>query len=129
LKGGNIKENYKWKVIKYKSRNSAVINGRSRYSRKYIKGKKVYASKGTLGIMVFTTKKAAEEFANNFNKWLTPKLIVIRVKPIGIEKNIHHISRNMTTFDLDNFYSSNKHTEVVIPPNNTMGYSGVLVVD
>jgi hypothetical protein len=109
---------------------SAIVNGRSKYARKYPKGEKVYAFEDTLGIMVFRTKKSAEEFASSFNKWVEkPKLIIIRVKPIGMGKNISHISRKITTCDLDKFYSFNKPTLITEPPNNTMGYPGVLVID
>jgi len=109
---------------------SAIVNGRSKYARKYTKGEKIYAFGDTLGIMVFRTKKSAEEFAFSFNKWVEkPKLIIIRVKPIGMGKSILHVSRRISTPDLDKFYSFNKHTLVTEPPDNTMGYPGVLVVD
>lgn len=109
---------------------SAVVNGNSKYARKYPKGEKVYADADTLGIMVFTTKRSAEEFATSFNKWdEKPKLIVIRVKSIGRGTTVNSISRRITTFDLDDFYGHKKYCIMAFPPFNTVGYPGVLVVD
>jgi len=129
---------HKYKVIKKKSRMSAVINGRSKYARKYIKGEITYALEGTLGIMVFITRRDAQSFINNLNVEVSNKYglikssgpyIIVRVLSIGRGQTVKTISGNIQTYNLDLFYSHLFFTPTSQPPPDTMGYPGVFVVD
>jgi len=116
---------YKYKVIKKISRKSAFINGNSKYAIDYIKNENVCAPLGSLGVLVFNTKKAAKYFRNN---WKDKKdLIVIKVIPTGRGKRIHYVSPARNSKGLDNFYKNNSLLQPA--PGDTMGYPGVFVVD
>ena len=126
---------YKYKVIKRLSRRSAIINGNSKYSRQYIRGSNVYAHGNSMGLMIFKNRSDAQEWANDFN---CPNLygdpvynfIVIRVLPLGRGKTVDSICNDVSTDGLDQFYSEEGspygHR---CPPDNTMAYPGVFVVD
>jgi hypothetical protein len=136
---------YKYKVIKKKSRMSAVVNGNSKYAIRYLKGYNAYAREGTLGIMVFDTRGMAQFFMNNISGvgfdykpfydnnpfYKTNPYTIIRVLPIGRGKTIHEISPEVTTIDLDSFYNNNilSFIPTTYPPDETMVYPGVFVVD
>jgi hypothetical protein len=124
---------HKYKVIKKKSRMSALINGRSKYARKYIKGESTYAREGTLGIMVFTTRGDAAAFIASiiyhipFSK--LNSYMIVRVLPIGRGQTVKKISYDISTDDLDLFYNILRFAPTSWPPPDTMAYPGVFVID
>ena len=125
-------DKYVYKVIKRRTRMSAIINGRSKYGRLYKKGKTIYADPNTLGIMCFKTKEEAVNFARDLSGWNyhhNKNFKVVKVKPIGKGKKIHYISKFLTTNSLDNFYSNIRESVMATAPNGTVGYPGVFVVD
>jgi len=125
-------DKYIYKVIKGRTRMSAIINGRSKYGRLYKKGETVYAEPDTLGIMCFKTKEEAVNFSMDLSGWNyhhTKNFKVVRVKPIGKRKKIDYISKFLTSNCLDNFYSNVRETVMATAPNGTIGYPGVFVVD
>jgi hypothetical protein len=115
---------YKYKAIKKRSRTSAIINGNSKYSRQYIKGENVYAHGNTMGLMVFKNREDAQEWADGGYG-----LIVVRVLPIGRGKTVVAICSDTSTEGLDQFYSGKHSYYSFTPPDNTMAYPGVFVVD
>lgn len=88
-----------------------------------------------MGLMVFKNKGDAEEWADNFNcpnLYGDPvyNLIVIRVLPLGRGKTIDTICNDVSTNGLDEFYSEKgSRWSNRTPPDNTMAYPGVFVVD
>lgn len=122
----------RYKVVKKKSRISAVVNGNSIYALKYIKDTEVFAKPETLGVMTFTTRTAAEDFAWSFEGiWSdTVKMIVIRVQSIGKGSAPHYISREVRSYGLECFYSGEEYFwSESSPPDNTMCYPGVKVLE
>ena len=120
---------YKYKVIKRKTRMSCIINGKSKYARKYIKNENVYAIEGTLGIMVFKLRRDAQSFVGIIRDPYYNPYIIVRVIPIGKGKTVKAIARDMNTYDLDVFYNDLFKLPISRPPHNTMAYPGVFVVD
>jgi hypothetical protein len=128
-------DKYVYKVIKKRTRMSAIINGNSKYARLYVKGETIYADQDTLGIMCFKTKVAAKEFISHFVRWMyngENPLKIVRVKPIGKGKTIRWLCRKVKTNELDNFYKSERfglYPDLGNAPEHTIGYPGVFVVD
>ena len=128
---------FKYKVIKRKSRMSAIINGNSKYAREYIKGDCVYAHGESMGIMVFNTLSAAESFADSWNNGSpfdeSKDLIIVRVRPIGRGHTVIWISDDISSKGIDKFYKfcsqGDNETPFAEAPNNTMAYPGVEVLD
>ena len=121
----------KYKVVKRKSRMSAMVNGNSKYARKYLDGHSVYAHDNTLGIMVFETLTAADEFVNMWNNWRyhdSKDLIILRVFPIGRGKRLAWIAADVDTEAIENFYGDNDRG-MAEPPDRTIAYPGVHVID
>ena len=128
----------RWKVIKKKSRRSAVINGNSKYSLQYIPGKKVFAPPNTLGIFVFTSEYEARKWvtAIQLHSWFydyytikKKSLKIIKVFPIGRGVSPTRISRTPKSEDLKYFYNSDDGffggTERI--PDGTLLYRGVYI--
>ena len=129
----------RFKVVKRRTRMSAIINGNSSYARRYVAGQEVYATPGTLGIFVFKNKTAAWDWADcwvrrrNGYWWYEKDLIVIPVLPIGRGSNIEHASLHVDSDRLADFYrtpdserSSLVYAEV---PDRTMAFPGVYVLE
>jgi hypothetical protein len=129
----------RYKVVKRKTRGSAIINGRSHFARKYLPGTTVFAEEGTLGIMVFKTRYSAVVFADHFNNnaWYNyhpPKLIIIKVETIGRGKVIHWVSSKTKTDELESYYKDMKdiHPNSLLSnlaPDDTIAYPGVRVLE
>lgn len=131
---------YKYKVIKRKTRKSAIINGNSKYARKYIKDESTYALGGTLGIMVFSTRRDAKVFISHVAGFYDEDcevyyngnpFMIVRVLPIGRGQTVKTIAHDMSTNDLDLFYRENMlyFAPTSHPPHDTMAYPGVFVID
>jgi hypothetical protein len=131
---------YKYKVVKSYSRTSCSMSTRSKYKLKYRKGTLVKAVPGTLGIFVFKTKLDALAFINSFKRAnsLGPLGRILRVLPLkgDIGKKPKYIS--MYTYYLKSFYSEmkasscykrNSNCHIAYPPNGTLVYPAVYVVD
>ena len=126
---------YKYKVVKRKTRMSAMINGNSKYARRYLDGEKVYAHENSLGILLFETLEAADEWASYWNEMGESQgepqvdLIILKVIPIGRGKRIEWVSSRIDTEALDYFYSNKETTSMVQQsPRRTMAYPGVEVI-
>ena len=119
----------RYKVVKRKSRRSAMINGNSKYSLLYHRGAVVKAPEGTLGIFVFTTETMAEYWAHRWgNHYYEPKdLMVIEVEPIWRgRKKFGFISDGVMTEDLDDFYKNRGLAATA--PEGSMVYPSVRVL-
>ncbi len=120
----------KFKVVKQKNRVSAIVNGKSKYAIKYIPNQNVYAPENTMGIFVFTTRYAAEDWMYDWIRILRsyPHLIVIRVLPIGKGQTVRLVSSNISSEGLDRYYNQLNHFST-FAPEYTMVYPGVHVID
>jgi len=130
----------RYKVIKRRTRTSAIIHGNSKYGLKYLPGQETYAPEDTLGIFVFKTKTAAWNWADIWNgeSWYgngpSKDLIVVEVIPIGRGKTIVFASSHVLSDELDYFYSEDPEERDLYGslgevPDNTMAYPGVLVCE
>jgi hypothetical protein len=130
----------RYKVVKKRTRVSAIINGRSRYALKYLAMTKVFARPETLGIMVFKTRCEAEEWAYQieyqyYNTLYADELIVLKVDTIGKGKTPKDISMAYSTPELCRFYeyqeNDSQYFDVTFtsPPLDTICYPGVLVLE
>jgi len=123
----------KYKVVKRKSRMSAMINGNSKYARQYLDGHSVYAPSNTVGILVFETLSAAEDWAWiwNHDDYHEDKrdLIVLEVYPIGRGKRVLWLANDISTDVLDYFYDRvGESCWRAEAPDRTMAYPGVAVI-
>ena len=122
----------RYKVVKTKTRCSAMINGNSHFARKYQNGTIVTAEEGTIGILTFKTKRSAEIWASYFNGpnffYEIPRLTVIKVETIGKGKTINFVSIGITTEELEDYYNELTDTDN-IAPDNTIAYPAVLVLE
>lgn len=124
----------KYKVVKRKTRMSAMVNGNSKYAVRYIDGYNVYAPRNTLGIMVFETLTAADDFTWmwNYGTYGRPSkdLIILRVLPIGRGKKVRWIATDVDTDSIDSFYKYTGYDRDMLaePPDRTMAYPGVTVL-
>lgn len=119
----NNQRKYKYKVVKKTTHRSIIINARSKYCLTYNKDTIVKAPEGTLGIMVFKTKKYAELFAECHDN----NSIIKKVVPIGRGRSPETISRKVGTRELNEFYKTGSMIQV--PPSGTICYPEVIVVD
>ena len=119
----------KYKVVKGKTRTSAIINGNSKYAIRYPKGETVYAGTNTMGILVFKTLKAARFWANQWIHYGRINFIILKVIPLGRGKTVKWISTDISTEGLDDFYDDNEFTQMGSSPGDTMAYPGVHVID
>jgi len=120
----------RYKVVKRRTRNSAVINGNSRYSIKYEKGADVFAREETLGVFVFTNRRAAESWAWYIDRdHEDDEIIILRVLPIGKGKTPQRISPSIDTDVLNLFYNDEDYHYMNVPHDYTLCYPGVHVLD
>jgi len=121
----------KYKVVKRRSRMSAMVNGNSKYSLQYYDDDMVYADGNTLGIFVFETLGAADVWASQWNDGsglqIGKDLIVLEVVPLGRGKRLNFVAERPESDTLDLFYNqANVITQVA--PERTMAYPGVRVI-
>lgn len=118
---------YKYKVTS-KNEKSVIVNPRSSYSLDYIRGQVTEAKEGTLGIMVFDTKRDALDWVSSF-LFKKRTFIIKRVIPLsrGKRENIY-ICSSIKTERLNEFYKYGSN-RVWVPPPGTACYKKVLVVD
>jgi hypothetical protein len=126
-------QKYKFKVVKKRTRVSAVVNGNSKYARQYLPQTDVFAMPGTLGIFVFDYKTYAENWIvdrkNHLPEAENEELIVVRVIPIGRGMVPKVISYCTETRFLDNFYNHHSPNSIFDVISGTRCYKGVSVVD
>lgn len=100
-----------YKVVKRKSRYSAMVYGSSKFAIKYEKGKEVKAKKGTIGIMAFTKRKYALDFISTFNNL---GLMVIKIRstsPVMVKRRICSITHNQNAGEaLEKYYNETTKT-------------------
>lgn len=121
----------KYKVVKRKTRISAMVNGNSKYARKYEDGDSVYAGVDTLGILVFETLATAADWAWVWNNGYGSEykdLIVLEVYPIGRGKRVRFVAPDPVTESIDNFYKGYPSQIESECPDRTMAYPGVHVI-
>jgi hypothetical protein len=125
----------KYKVIKRRTRTSAILHGNSKYARKYLPGDIVTAMEGTHGIFVFKTKAAAEDWASIWNGYHSidgeKDLIVVPVIPIGRGRTLVFVCSGIESNLLDEYYASDDdlYGTTGEAPDNTMGYPAVYVLE
>jgi len=135
MKGINVRK-YKFKVVKNKTNKSCIINGNSKFSLLYEKDLITYAQEGTLGVMVFKTRRAAERWSREWHSyifeyapWDTPWKIK-RVIPIGRGKTPGKIALVTTSEGLEKFYKGNLYErDIDEPVPGTICYPAVFVID
>lgn len=132
---------YRYKVVHANTERSCSLIPSSRYSLVYGKGMRVDAVKGTLGVMVFKTRRHAVDFIseNDSQGYITgeykPNWVIKRVVTIGRGHTPKWISKHTDTRGISNFYKPmDKQTHSIgaygtIPPNGTMCYPAVYVLD
>jgi len=123
----------KYKVVKCKTRMSAMINGNSKYSNRYENGDNVYAFDGSLGIFVFETLTEAVKWMQAWNdavfSEVTKDLTILDVVPLGRGKRVRFISNDIDTNALDQFYDEDGGGCVLgSPPDRSITYPGVHVI-
>ncbi|MHA1701000.1 MAG: hypothetical protein ACTSWK_01905 [Promethearchaeota archaeon] len=126
---------YKYKVVKKRNNTSCIIKANSDLCLIYDKDTTVYALEKTLGIMVFKTKYAAENWIEAWERGGSWK--IKRVIPIGRGKTPNVISSSTTKKILTIFYTFFERNELHNlnrsyknePIYGTICYPGVFVVD
>jgi len=126
---------YKYKVVKKRNNTSCIINTKSDLCLIYDKDTNVFALENTLGIMVFKTKRAAEDWIIDWGREESWK--IKRVIPIGRGKTPKEICSCVTKKFLAVFYAyferndlSNLNYDYKNEPiDGTICYPGVFVVD
>ena len=124
---------HKYKVVKKRSRTSAMINGNSLYSLVYKDRTDVWARKDTLGIFVFETLHMAEDWTQYWNQ-IAPyneikDLTILKVLPLARGKRANWIAKGITTAILKEFYKGDNHLHYVgESPERTMTYPGIHVI-
>jgi hypothetical protein len=117
-----------YKVVKKRTRYSAVINGSSKYAIKYDKGKEVNARPETFGIMAFTDLEHAEEF----RRWGIGfhNLKTIKIKPTSKVKTIGKICKvwGNTSAILNSFYKKQGKKKMQAPPHGTVVCESAIVL-
>jgi len=121
----------RFKVVKKRTRMSAVIDGRSGFGIKYLRGTKVFANPKTLGIMTFKTYDYAYDWINSWYSY-SKELMIIQVRPLCRGFIPDQICSSMETRLLYYFYARNKYPlysgYLVAPPDGTICYKGVEVL-
>lgn len=118
-----------YKVVKRKSRYSAMVHGGSEFAIKYEKGKEVKAKKGTIGIMSFTKHKYALDFISAFNDY--NQLTVIRIRPtspVSIKRKVCSVPYIHDTGEILKRYY-NETTETNRRRFHTDAWKGTVVCD
>lgn len=119
---------YKYKVV---NRLNESVFAKGIYKKLYSKGY-VVSAKDTFGIMVFNTRRLAEEWSSSrrHGGWK-----IKRVIPIGRGKKITRVYFDQDGIPLKRFYDNfeefmdNSSHHTIPAPEGTMGYPSVKVVD
>lgn len=119
----------RYKVVKRKTRTSALVNGNSTYALKYLSGTKVFARPETLGIMTFENKRYAEGWSRRMDCCYIKSLMVIKVETIGRGKIPQLICDNFSASALKRFYKKYDDFRTLYPPDGTTCYPGVRVLE
>lgn len=133
---------YKFKVVD-KNDGSCVVHPKSPFYKTYPKDTNVIALPDSLGVMVFHTKEAAEDFMDMHNQEYcdlynrAKHWKIKRVLPIGRGKTPRVISGTGTTREIKqliNMIKRNTDMDMLwfnfrLPIKDTICYPGVYVVD
>lgn len=128
----------RYKVVKKKTRYSAVVNGNSKYARRYLPGTIVEAEPGTMGIFVFKHKWYAEAWNDLLNygdiisdPYTSVQYEVIRVLPLVKGRKRGFVHAGVATDQLDNYYLGNAecHYSLAHAPDDTYTHRAVKVLD
>lgn len=139
----NLNRRPRYKVIKRKTRTSALINGNCNYALVYNKGEVVKAREDSLGIFTFKSKLSAEswifslaaykdtaetfQYTDEIERYAYSLWKIIKVIPIGKGKEIHLVANDVDAETLHAFYELKE--QVNFPPPSTICYKAVYVVE
>lgn len=115
----------RFKVVKAASRYSCMVHGSTKYALKYDPETAVYALPETLGVMCFDTYKNAYKLIRQ-HWYYGENCMIIKVIPMGRgrrPKSIGSPTRLKEYYEEDHWYRS------LIPPDGTICYPAVYVVD
>lgn len=123
----------RFKVVKRKTRKSAIVNGNSEFALTYLPGIVVTAKPETMGIMTFTRYFEARKWVtylhkSNYVQFTRDALMIIKVLTIGHGYEPEHISYSSSAGSLREYYNG-KNMHPAIPPYGTICYSSVKVLD
>lgn len=127
---------HKWKAVCRDNRASCFAGGK--YCKFYHKDTIVEAEPGTLGLMVFDTKKDALDFSRHTSCEKGGHLI-LEVQPIGKGKRPMKICSHFLEDRVDNYYAHQKlsfferrksilRVDTIRPPKGTICYPAVKVL-
>lgn len=131
----------RYKVVKRKTRMSALINGHSQYALRYLPGSIVVALPETVGIMTFRTKSAAIEWAKEMRLKHWPYVYpiqesnyrehfkIIKVEPLSRGRKSLLIASNIDSKSINSFYNDSAYYNSITPPENTICYQSVKVLE
>jgi len=109
----------RYKVIKHR-RSSGCDYLPTKYVLEYSYGTTVMGLEGTLGVFCFKTKKDAKRFCDLNDQ-------IIKVRPIGRGKVPNYISSSC--FNVEHFYEKSNHYHQKHPPQGTICYPAVEVLE
>ena len=108
-----------------KDRTSCLIHPKSQFCKRYLKDAIVEAEPGTPGIFIYKTRRQAEGYARYWNKdWL-----ILRVEPIGLGKVPRKVSYAITQRSIISFIKKLASMHTMSPPEGTICYPAVRVLD
>ena len=119
----------RWKIVKKYERGSCYLPKNCKYFKTYKKGIIVKATRGTLGIFVFKTKKFAEDFIIDYLA-SNSQFQILKVKSIGkgrSPKLIANFIFLLASQDINMFYEEG--ILAIPPPDGTICYPAVKVLD
>jgi hypothetical protein len=106
-----------------------MIDGRSYFGIKYLRGSWVFAKLDTLGIMTFKTYENAYTWMSKWNTLYRKNLMIIKVRPLSAGTIPERICSSVQPNVLSKFYNNNiskcYHDE---PVAGTICYRGVEVL-
>lgn len=124
----------RYKVVKVRTRYSAIVNGNSKYALRYTRGSVVKAPEGTMGIFVFKSQRDAYKWCvmlNSVDPWRDAwRFIVIKVLPLSRGKKVNFVHGGVSTESLDNFYIERDGSEMhfASAPDGTYAHQSVRVL-
>jgi len=105
-----------------------MVNGNSKYARKYEDGDNVYAHGETHGIFVFETIIEAKTWMGTWELFHHKRFLLLKVIPLGRGSSITWVADKPDTDTIDHYYNNPKTTLVMQAPYRTMAYPGVHVI-
>ena len=119
----------KYKVVTYDYKSVAVLSTDAAYRITYTDTGVITAPRGTLGIFCFNSIHDVRMWTKSCNYWTVhiPKLL--RVLPIGPGRTPKYIADIFMNVSLSTFYDKNYEHSFFGPPEGTICYPAVIVLD